>query len=821
MFCPKCGMKNNADIKFCEACGAEMIDNQPPVQRKVSADLLMKGSGLPKKALNISRKGLDLSKKGLEAVKKGIPQFITKLKSLPKIVKMASAIALALFVAIIAFSMIGSTVTGPESVVNGYFKAKTNGDWNKVFGYLSINESEFVNKDSFNRFMENESKLEIVNYKISGSDSGFLTTYTVSYLTKGSSARQTEVVTLVKTGGKRLLFFDDYRINADGLTVSNYQIHIPQSAVAYLNDIELIQALSNEPNEDFSTFIIPDIFPGIYSMKVEHPEYGSYSEQIQIYQYGNPECFVLCKSGEWALSDSPENYTEAVPVISEELISPDPVISYTEAVPLKYDTVYPFQDGVALVILNNKCGLVDKTGKEIVPCIYDSVGYEEHDIYYFTEDMIPISSGGTFVADLGIPYYEGSKYGFLDKTGKEVITPKYDLVGHFSDGMAQVMLGDGETGKWGFIDKTCREIVPPGSYDFIQDFIDGMAAVSLNGKSGFIDKSGREVVLFQYDYAESFSDGFACVMVNVGGTDKWGAIDKSGREIVPCKYDVPVYLHNNMVVVNLNGKCGVIDNNGKEVVPIKYDSIDIFSDGLIPVSFDGKWGFIDRNGNEVVSIKYDLVGYWSEGLTPVNLNGKWGFIDNNGSEIVSSRYDFVESFSDGIAAVSLNEKYGFIDLTGKEVVPPKYDFVQSFSDGIGLVRIGDWDAGKWGFVDKTGKEIVPCKYDQLGYEGDGLSVICSFSEGLIRAELDGKMGLIDNTGTEIIPFKYGFVGEFSSGVVEVLLGDWESWETGQWGVIDKTGREIVPFGRYDYIGWLTEGMAEVRLNGKCGFISIE
>ena len=39
----------------------------------------------------------------------------------------------------------------------------------------------------------------------------------------------------------------------------------------------------------------------------------------------------------------------------------------------KYDSVKDFQDGKAIVELNNKYGFIDKTGKEIVPLIYDYV----------------------------------------------------------------------------------------------------------------------------------------------------------------------------------------------------------------------------------------------------------------------------------------------------------------------------------------------------------------------------------------------------------------------------------------------------------------
>ena len=64
----------------------------------------------------------------------------------------------------------------------------------------------------------------------------------------------------------------------------------------------------------------------------------------------------------------------------------------------------------------------------------------------------------------------------------EVVSPKYDIVSRFSEGMAAVQLN----GKWGFIDKTGKEVVP-FKYDDAFDFHEGMAKIKLNGKIGFID----------------------------------------------------------------------------------------------------------------------------------------------------------------------------------------------------------------------------------------------------------------------------------------------------------------------------------------------
>ena len=54
----------------------------------------------------------------------------------------------------------------------------------------------------------------------------------------------------------------------------------------------------------------------------------------------------------------------------------------------------------AWVKKNDKWGFIDKTGKEIASCIYD-------DVSYFSEGLACVR--------------KNDKFGFVDKTGKEVI----------------------------------------------------------------------------------------------------------------------------------------------------------------------------------------------------------------------------------------------------------------------------------------------------------------------------------------------------------------------------------------------------------------
>ena len=84
------------------------------------------------------------------------------------------------------------------------------------------------------------------------------------------------------------------------------------------------------------------------------------------------------------------------------------------------------------------------------------------------------------------PVRLNGKYGFVDRDGTCVIPYKYEDAGVFSEGLARVCLGD----KYGFIDKNGKTVVPY-KYSDAGDFIDGLAAVFFDGRKGYIDKTGQ------------------------------------------------------------------------------------------------------------------------------------------------------------------------------------------------------------------------------------------------------------------------------------------------------------------------------------------
>ena len=108
-------------------------------------------------------------------------------------------------------------------------------------------------------------------------------------------------------------------------------------------------------------------------------------------------------------------------------------------------------------------GLINTKGKWIVPAGKYSFISDFHDgLAVFSEKGI--AKYGT--DEMPVEVMDEGLYGFLDKTGKVAIQEKYLKLSHFNNGFARFYNGN----KWGCIDKTGNEIIA-ADYDFIGRFV--------------------------------------------------------------------------------------------------------------------------------------------------------------------------------------------------------------------------------------------------------------------------------------------------------------------------------------------------------------
>lgn len=295
-----------------------------------------------------------------------------------------------------------------------------------------------------------------------------------------------------------------------------------------------------------------------------------------------------------------------------------------------------------------------------------------------------------------------------------------------------------------------------------------------NGKWGFIDKTGKEVIPCEWDRANDFSEGLACVMNSEG---KFGYIDKTGQLVISCQLENTWYFKEGLSLVkDTNGKYGFIDKTGQLVIPYKWKDAYPFSESLACVQDgEGKVGFIDKTGEVVIPCEHQTFTHsFSEGLAFV---AHYGFIDKTGKLIIpiSDEWKDAENFSEGLARVKdHNGKWGFIDNTGKMVIPCQWENAGPF--GAGLARVQNGWHGNYGFIDKTGQEVVPFKWRNAG----------DFSQDLAWVvDSEGMMGFINKTGQLVIPCQYIDCYNDHSGDLILVKG-----RNDQMHYIDKTGRVV-------------------------------
>jgi len=227
-----------------------------------------------------------------------------------------------------------------------------------------------------------------------------------------------------------------------------------------------------------------------------------------------------------------------------------------------------FIDNMSLIEINNKYGFINRTGKIIIPAVFDNTKL-------FNEGLAPVKQDNKYGSTLNIKIKnpndkivlvkqnnkwisidktvlsrQNSKWGFIDKNGNYVIEPRFETVDNFNEGLAPVKT-NGEYGiaKWGFINKGGYPVIDP-EFEDAGKFNEGLAPVMLNNKVGFINKKGEIVIKPQFGKRRFPND---------------------------CLF------HEGMARVNINDKIGFVNKQGILIVKPVYIDVEDFSEGLAKV----------------------------------------------------------------------------------------------------------------------------------------------------------------------------------------------------------------------------------------------
>jgi hypothetical protein len=363
-------------------------------------------------------------------------------------------------------------------------------------------------------------------------------------------------------------------------------------------------------------------------------------------------------------------------------------------------------------------GYIDKTGKTVIEPKFSYAG---------------AFSGGLASASLGL--YEGQ--GYIDKTGNFVIKPSFRRTWPFSEGLARVQRIDF---RYCFIDKTGSTVVEidlrnrkRGPKEFrllsvkeLSDFHDGLARVQISGVStnpkgeentfspwGFIDKTGKYFIEPVFTDAQDFQDGVAVVCAKKISKDKTDSI-----------------LDNIKICGYVNKGFRLVEFTAEDTftasyqVPPLFQSAHSFCDGLAQVYNDkGQRAYIDKKGNLMIDwfspgASSGLDCNFREGLAVVGSMDKCGYMNTKGALVIPFQFQSAKPFYEGLAAVKVNGLWGYIDKTGKMVVLPRFSEASPFSESLAWVEWGDSTSA---YIDRRGEVVIQLPTGSVGSK---------FSEGL-------------------------------------------------------------------------------------------
>lgn len=347
----------------------------------------------------------------------------------------------------------------------------------------------------------------------------------------------------------------------------------------------------------------------------------------------------------------------------------------------------------------------------------------------------------------------GTKWGYIDRSGNMVIQPKYDDAQDFQDnGLAIV----GVKGKYGLIDAYDRFVVNP-IYQFISPFSEHRATVINDEGFKMINEQGEVLTRRGYPYIAGLQEGRAMYYVTGNGSgdganSRYGYLDSAGQEVIPAQYEEANDFVDGKAVVKINDKhYALIDLDGRRLANYPFAYVGPLGDGLLAFQQDsnGKYGYINEQGSIIIPPTYTSAFPFHHGRAIVNTaedyKSKYGVINKLGEWVIQPEYNDIRDLMEDRFALGraikpeqpyIGSVYAISDWNGKRLSDFVYRDVSDYKHGLASV----YDAKQTYFIDRTGKPAP-------GYPHvNGSGSLTLEPDGLIKALVDQRLSYLDRSG---------------------------------------------------------------------------
>lgn len=330
-------------------------------------------------------------------------------------------------------------------------------------------------------------------------------------------------------------------------------------------------------------------------------------------------------------------------------------------------------------------GFINEKGEEVISPQYIYA-------YDFSNDRAIVCKGKWTTENYHGKYWtEEELWGVIDKSGKEIIPCQYNEIQLLKDDynekheLYQVHIGDWKTGKWAIADKNGKWLTPPIFEDYCyilcNDFLEFYITPENTEEGsdmlyGVYDlKNGR--VLFEpqfYDIHFNDNDTFTVQVYDELLKEKiYKIIDIKGNEILSLPgYSFVYYTDNNQYIKvssSRNGEHfdGLLDKYGKVVVPCVQKAEFYTKEKLYVYWQNNLAGLKDFDGNTLLEPQYFAIHLTKSPFIEAATGNKdedfWGVITKNNQVVIPIKYKHISFIDDNkILAVYENKNTAYTDI---------------------------------------------------------------------------------------------------------------------------------------------------------------
>lgn len=307
-----------------------------------------------------------------------------------------------------------------------------------------------------------------------------------------------------------------------------------------------------------------------------------------------------------------------------------------EIIKPQYIYAYDFSNGIAIVCQGKwenkkwphgkdycegywsefaKWGVIDKTGKAVIPFEFDSIAGLNN-----SDDLFRVHYGG----------WENGKYGIIDKHGNWVVEPLFEYIPYDFEHDLLVFSNNDFEEKFGLYDASAKKVMFEPAYSGIRILDNGDICLENSDAkrnkitAKVIDRQGNEKFVYDCYYLGVVTDEIKnkryYVMSRRGAHGLADA--ETGKILFDCasKWD-EFFIEEQRIRFVENGKKGICDFNQNVIVPAKYDGITtcMYNPNFYKVQMgkeymkDARYGLLLKDGTEVLPHKYMRIDFCKDG----------------------------------------------------------------------------------------------------------------------------------------------------------------------------------------------------------------